>query len=257
MEVFERPPEWQALRRHQIRQGLTLGFVPTMGALHEGHLSLVRRSRSENALTLVSIFVNPTQFGDPGDLAGYPRPIAADLAMLQAEGVDYVFLPRAADLYVDGYRYRVTENTIAMILEGAQRPGHFDGVLTVVLKLLQIATAERAYFGEKDWQQLALVRGMAESFFLSTAIIACPTIREADGLAMSSRNERLLPADRLRAAQFFGALRSASTAAIADRDLRASGFVVDYVEDHDGRRLGAVRLGAVRLIDNVCLGDRS
>jgi pantoate--beta-alanine ligase len=257
MEIFERPPEWQALRHDQIRQGLTLGFVATMGALHEGHLSLVRRSRSENALTLVSIFVNPTQFDDPGDLASYPHAVAADLAMLQPEGVDYVFLPRAADLYIDGYRYRVSENTIAMMLEGAQRPGHFDGVLTVVLKLLQIASADRAYFGEKDWQQLALVRGMAESFFLSTAIIGCPTIREADGLAMSSRNTRLRPVDRLRAARFVHTLRSAPTAAIANRKLRASGFVVDYVKDHDGRRLGAVRLGDVRLIDNVCLGDRS
>jgi pantoate--beta-alanine ligase len=256
MEVCERPGEWQRLRRAQIRDGLTLGFVPTMGALHEGHCSLVRRSRSENALTLVSIFVNPTQFDDPDDLARYPRSVDRDLSTLQAEGADYVILPRAADLYPDGFRYRVTEGALSAVLEGAQRPGHFDGVLTVVLKLLLIASADRAYFGEKDWQQLALVRGMTEAFFIPTAVVACPTIREADGLAMSSRNQRLRPAERPIAARFVAALRSAPTADMACRHLRAIGFVVDYVADRDGRRLGAVRLGDVRLIDNVSLGDR-
>jgi pantoate--beta-alanine ligase len=256
MRIFERPAEWQELRRAQIRQGLTLGFVPTMGALHEGHRSLVRRSRAENALTLVSIFVNPTQFDDPGDLTRYPRTIERDQATLQAEGADFVLLPRAADLYADGYRYRVTENALSTVLEGAHRPGHFDGVLTVVLKLLHIAAAERAYFGEKDWQQLALVRGMAEAFFIPTAVVACPTIREPDGLAMSSRNRYLPAADRATAARFFHALTSAPSADIAGQDLRAIGFDVDYVEDHDGRRLGAVRLGAVRLIDNVFRGDQ-
>jgi pantoate--beta-alanine ligase len=127
----------------------------------------------------------------------------------------------------------------------------------VVLKLLQIASAERAYFGEKDWQQLSLVRGMAEAFFLPTIVVGCATVRDDSGLALSSRNERLLPADRRKAAQFYGALRSARTADEAWRDLQASGFVVDYVEDRDGRRLGAVRLGDVRLIDNVPLGGRT
>jgi pantoate--beta-alanine ligase len=256
MEVFERPAKWQASRLTQLRRGLTLGFVPTMGALHEGHLSLVRRSRAENASTLVSIFVNPTQFDDPADLARYPRTIEDDLATLAAAGVDHVLLPRAADLYPDDYRYRVSENRLSTVLEGSHRPGHFGGVLTVVLKLLQLAAAERAYFGEKDWQQLLLIRGMAEAFFLRTAIIGCPTIREPDGLAMSSRNRRLPSTDRVTAGRFFETLSAAPTATIAGRNLRALGFVVDYVEDCDGRRLGAVRLGEVRLIDNVSLGDR-
>ena len=141
--------------------------------------------------------------------------------------------------------------------KGPHRPGHFDGVLTVVFKLLQIISAERAYFGEKDWQQLTLVRGMVEAFFLSTTIVACGTVRETDGLAVSSRNGRLLLADRTRASRFYRVLSVAPTAKAAARDLRASGFAVDYVEDRDGRRLGAVRLGDVRLIDNVPLGDRS
>jgi pantoate--beta-alanine ligase len=254
MRVFETPSAWQAERLAQIKAGRTLGFVPTMGALHEGHLSLVRQSRAQNALTLVSIFVNPTQFDDPADLARYPHAVDEDLAMLRAEGTDFVFLPREEDLYRDGYRYRVTEREFSTLLEGAHRPGHFDGVLTVVMKLLQIASAERAYFGEKDWQQMMLVRRMAEAFFLPTTIVACATVREADGLALSSRNRRLLPADRTRAPRFYQSLASAATAEGACRDLRAEGFDVDYVEDRDGRRLGAVRLGGVRLIDNVSLG---
>jgi pantoate--beta-alanine ligase len=257
MTTFDAPLAWRSERIAQVRAGRTLGFVPTMGALHEGHMSLVRRSRAENDLTLVSIFVNPTQFDDPADLAKYPRTLETDLAMLRAEGTDFVFLPGKSDLYPDAYRYRVTEVELSMVLEGASRPGHFDGVLTVVLKLLQIASAERAYFGEKDWQQLTLVRGMAESFFLPTAIVACATVREPDGLALSSRNRRLPAEDRERASRFYRALSSARSADAAARDLRASGFTVDYVEDRDGRRLGAVRLGSVRLIDNVPLGGHA
>jgi pantoate--beta-alanine ligase len=182
---------------------VTLGFVPTMGALHEGHLSLVRRSGSENDRTLVSIFVNPTQFDDPADLARYPRTLDADLAALRAEETDFVLLPRAEDFYRDGFQYRVTESRLSTILEGVHRPGHFDGVLTVVMKLLQVAQPDRAYFGEKDWQQLTLVRGMVEAFFVPVMVVACPTVREADGLALSSRNRNLVPSDRQRAGSWW------------------------------------------------------
>jgi pantoate--beta-alanine ligase len=222
-----------------------------MGALHEGHLSLVRRSRSENDRTLVSIFVNPTQFDDQADLARYPRVLDADLAALRTAGADYVLLPRADDLYPDGFRYRITERDFSTALEGAHRPGHFDGVLTVVMKLLQIAQPERAYFGEKDWQQLSLVRGMVDAFFLPVTIVGCPTVRDQDGLALSSRNSTLAPADRQRAPRFHEVLSSASTPDEAARELSASGFEVDYVEERDGRRLGAIRIGGVRLIDNL------
>lgn len=253
--IVQEVAAWRSERAAQTRAGTTLGFVPTMGALHEGHLSLVRRSRAENDRTLVSIFVNPTQFDNPDDLANYPRTLDADLGLLTAEGADAVFVPHQPALYPDGYRYRVIETARSTAMEGASRPGHFDGVLTVVLKLLQIASAERAYFGEKDWQQLTLIRGMAEAFFLPTAIVAGTTVREPDGLALSSRNRRLPPADRARAPHFYRVLSSASSAEAAARELQAEGFVVDYVEDREGRRLGAVRVGGVRLIDNVRLGD--
>jgi pantoate--beta-alanine ligase len=253
MQIFEDPLAWRAERMEHVRAQKTLGFVPTMGALHEGHLSLVRRSRDENDRTLVSIFVNPTQFDDPTDLARYPRTLEADLDLLRAAGTDYVLLPRDSDFYRDGFRYKVTETRSSRTLEGAHRPGHFDGVLTVVMKLLIVAQPDRAYFGEKDWQQLALVRGMVDAFLLSVAIVPCPTVREPDGLAMSSRNRRLRPEERLRASELYRVLSSAPSVGQASRELGQSGFVVEYVEEQDGRRLAAVRLGETRLIDNVPL----
>jgi pantoate--beta-alanine ligase len=252
--VFEDIVAWRETRIAQTRAGLTLGFVPTMGALHDGHRSLIRRSRLENDRTLASIFVNPAQFDDATDLAHYPRTLDDDLALLRVENADFLLLPSAEDLYADGYRYRLTETERSSELEGAHRPGHFDGVLTVVLKLLQIAQPERAYFGEKDWQQLTLVRGMAKALFLPSVIVGCATVREVDGLALSSRNRHLPPADRSRAPLFYRTLMAAGTAADAARELRIAGFDVDYVEDRDGRRMGAVRLGGVRLIDNVPVG---
>lgn len=256
-DVFITPAEWRAERTQQRRSGLTLGFVPTMGALHEGHRSLIQRSTRENDRTLVSIFVNPTQFDQPDDLAAYPRTLDRDLAMVRQEGADAAYVPQATDLYADAYRYRIAEHDYSRRMEGAHRAGHFDGVLTVVMKLLQIAGADRAYFGEKDWQQLTLVRGMAAAFFLPIEIVACPTVREADGLALSSRNQRLSTDDRQRAPAFHQWLSSAASADAAADGLRALGFAVDYVEDHDGRRLGAVHLGGVRLIDNVPLRSPS
>jgi pantoate--beta-alanine ligase len=253
MIAFESIAQWQQARRSQVKAGVTLGFVPTMGALHEGHLSLVRRSLAENDRTMVSIFVNPTQFDDPDDLVADPRPIEADLKMLESEGVDYALLPSPEQMYPDGYAYHVTERPMSERLEGAWRPGHFDGVLTVVMKLVQIASAERAYFGEKDWQQLELVRGMVRAFFVPTEIVACPTARAASGLALSSRNARLQGRDVTKAPLFHAALSGAPSASAARAQLRDAGFTVEYVEDVDGRRLGAVRLGGVRLIDNVPL----
>jgi len=251
--VFDRIWVWRERRACDVRRGISLGYVPTMGALHEGHLSLVERSRAENDRTLVSIFLNPTQFDEPADLDAYPRTIEQDLALLDAAGVDFVLLPRAEEMYADGFRYRVSETELSTTLEGVHRPGHFAGMLTVVLKLLNIAAAERAYFGEKDWQQLNLVRGMADAFFLPTTIVACPTVRESTGLALSSRNARLTPPDRERAATLHRVLRSAATPDDAIDQLTDAGFAVDYVNDREGRRLAAVRLRGVRLIDNVPL----
>jgi len=253
MKVVESIAELVAERR--ARGAGDTGFVPTMGALHEAHLALVRRAKSENARAWASIFVNPAQFNDPKDLARYPRTALQDLDLLRGAGCDLVFVPRADEIYRDGYRYRVTESEQSLELEGASRPGHFDGVLTVVLKLLLLTRPGRAYFGEKDFQQLELVEGLVRAFFVDTEIVRCPTVREADGLAMSSRNRLLSPAERARAP----ALHRVLARSVAERwpveDARTAlgreGFEVDYVADRDGRRLAAVRLGPVRLIDNV------
>ena len=253
MKIVETVAALEVERR--ARGAAATGFVPTLGALHAGHVSLLRRAKAENERAWASIFVNPAQFDDPGDLARYPRTLEDDLAMLEGAGCDLAFLPRAEEIYRDGYRYRVTENTLARELEGASRPGHFDGVLTVVLKLLLLTRPERAYFGEKDFQQLMLVEGLAQAFFLDTRIVRCPTVREADGLAMSSRNRRLTAADRARAPALHrilaASLAGRQNAADAEAALAREGFDVDYVADLDGRRLAAIRLGGVRLIDNV------
>jgi pantoate--beta-alanine ligase len=251
--VFDRIATWRRRRVDDLRRGITLGFVPTMGALHDGHLSLVEHSLAENDRTLVSIFVNPTQFNDPADLDAYPRPLERDLAVLEGAGVDFVLVPNAEEMFADGYRYRVFESELSTVLEGIHRPGHFAGVMTVVLKLLNIACAERAYFGEKDWQQLELVRGLVDAFFLPTDIVACPTVRDSNGLALSSRNAHLRPSDRQHAAKLHYVLTSAATTIDAVKQLADAGFTVDYVEDRNGRRLAAVRFAGVRLIDNVPL----
>ncbi|MEQ1877402.1 MAG: pantoate--beta-alanine ligase [Bdellovibrionia bacterium] len=248
IQVFQHLSDWRAFRNQYFG---SLGFVPTMGALHEGHLTLVRRSRQENARTLVSIFVNPTQFNDPNDLKNYPRTFERDAEMLKAEGADFILYPSPEEIYADKYRYKVTENEFSRELCGAHRPGHFDGVLTVVLKLLNIARASNAYFGEKDFQQYELIKDMCEAFFIPTKIIGCPTVREQDGLAMSSRNVRLEEEQRRLAAQFPRVLREARETNLARAELERLGFEVDYITQLRGRRFGAVRLGEVRLIDNV------
>lgn len=247
------------LRRLRPGRG-SIGFVPTMGALHDGHLSLVRRALAENEHCIVSIFVNPTQFDDPSDLANYPKTFDDDCALLSSVGAPIVLSPSADLLYADGYRVRVSEHADAKVLEGEHRPGHFDGMLTIVLKLLNIARADRAYFGEKDFQQLLLVRTMVKALFHGTRILGCPTIREDDGLAMSSRNRRLNPAQRALAGRFAALLADFDlTAEEVERRLVELGFRVDYVAEQWGRRLGAVHVPTVdggpevRLIDNLAL----
>lgn len=236
-----------------------VGFVPTMGALHDGHLSLVSKGLAACQHTVVSIYVNPTQFDDRADLANYPDTLDDDLAMLDALGVDCVFTPSYAALYPDDFAFRVEEQELSKRLCGAHRPGHFAGVLTVVMKLLNIVRPDRAFFGEKDFQQLTLIRNMVDAFFLDTEIIGCPTVRERDGLAMSSRNRNLEPDDRKLAPKFYEVLQSADNDDDAARRLADAGFDVDYVETIGNRRFGAVSLGPaariVRLIDNVAVED--
>lgn len=242
----------QALKQwRREKAGLTVGFVPTMGALHAGHESLLKRCREENEICVLSVFVNPTQFNDPKDFEKYPQTWDQDLALAETAGVDVVFYPRPEEMYPDNYHYKVIENEISSVLCGRSRPGHFDGVLSVVMKLFNVVSPTKAYFGEKDFQQLTLIQGMVRAFFMDLIIVSVPTVREADGLAMSSRNKRLTPEQRAQAPWIYKALTSATTAADAARLLMEQGFKVDYVTDLRGRRFAAAFLGEVRLIDNV------
>jgi pantoate--beta-alanine ligase len=254
MEIIATSEEWRRRRASEALAGKSVGFVPTMGALHEGHAALLERARRENDVVVLSVFVNPTQFNDPRDLERYPRTWDTDLAVARRSGVDWVFAPTRREMYPDDYRFRVTETPFSGTLEGAHRPGHFDGVLTVVLKLLLLVRADRAYFGEKDLQQLLLVRDMAAAFFVPTEIVPCPTVRAADGLALSSRNALLSKTARAQAAAFPAILQGERDRAFARTRLEAAGFEVDYIADHEQWRLGAVRLDGVRLIDN-CLRE--
>lgn len=179
-----------------LRARGTVGLVPTMGALHAGHEALAARAVAENDATVATIFVNPTQFGDPTDLKNYPRSKAADVAMLKAAGVDAVFMPEAEEIYPPGEETIVETTQLANVMHGAVRPGHFRGVATVVTKLFNIIAADRAYFGEKDYQQLAVIRRMVRDLHVPIEIVGVPTVREPDGLAMSSRNVRLIGDER-------------------------------------------------------------
>lgn len=228
-----------------------VGLVPTMGALHAGHLSLVTAAKERADTVLVSIFVNPTQFDNEQDLAHYPATLRQDVEQLEAAGVNAVFVPDFALLYPDDYRYRVTEQKLSRAFCGAFRDGHFDGVLSVVLKLFNLTAADWAFFGEKDFQQLQLIRGMVEAFFVPIEIIACPTVREADGLAMSSRNLRLSAEQRAVAPKLFEIISSEVALPIMKQQLKDYGFELDYLELMGNRLLVAATLGSVRLIDNV------
>ena len=251
IEVFRDIAEARTRMREVTKEGRSIGLTPTMGALHDGHLSLIERAQSENDCVVVSIFVNSTQYDDPADLEAYPRTFEADLQKAESVGADVVVFPRSEVVYHDDYRFRVTESVVSRKFEGAYRAGHFDGVLTVVLKLFAIVRPDRAYFGEKDWQQYVLVRDMAAAFFLDTEIVPCPVVREPDGLAMSSRNIRLSEDERQLAPEFYRVLSSGKAPGATREALERAGFGVDYVERWEGRVLGAVRLGKVRLIDNV------
>jgi len=250
MQVWKTIPAW--LEQRRALDGRSIGFVPTMGALHQGHAALVERCRAENEIVMVSIFVNPSQFNDPKDLDRYPRTLDEDLALLESLGTDDVLMPGAAEFYPHGYRFRIEPDSTFQVMEGAYRPGFLQGVMTIVSKLLNLVRADRAYFGEKDYQQLRIVTEMTQEFFIPTEIVPCTTVREESGLAMSSRNRLLSPEARRQAAHLFRALTTAPNPSEARAMLEAHGFKVEYVEEHWGRRLAAVFLDGVRLIDNVC-----
>jgi pantoate--beta-alanine ligase len=262
--------------------GRKIGFVPTMGYLHEGHLSLVRRARSENDLVVVSIFVNPIQFGPNEDFDKYPRDTQRDLSLLQQENVDVVFMPSALDMYPEGFNTYIEVGHVTEVLEGRCRPGHFRGVATVVLKLFNAVQPHRAYFGQKDAQQIVVIRKMVQDLSAGVDIIGCPTVRETGGLAMSSRNVFLSPDERRAALVLFRCLslverlhRQGERDARKLRD-RLEGLVAreplahaDYISIADPKTLQelevieglalislAIRIGLTRLIDNITVGEK-
>lgn len=221
MKICRTIAEVRAVVRDLRLSGQTVGFVPTMGALHAGHMSLVAAAKAENDAVLASIFVNPTQFGQQADLDKYPRTEEADCAMLEAAGVTAVFMPSVEIMYPDGAETIVETTKLANMLHGLVRPGHYRGVCTVVTKLFNIVGADRAYFGEKDYQQLQVIRRMARDLDVPTEVCGVPTVREADGLAMSSRNVRLTPEDRSAAVVLNRSLIAAETAARSGATIEA------------------------------------
>ncbi len=281
MKVFTTVEGLRAELTEVRRAGLTIEFVPTMGALHEGHLRLIQRARRDGGVVVVSIFVNPTQFGESEDFETYPRDLDADLALAGGLGVGMVFAPAAVEMYPGGeVRTTVDPGPLGGILEGAHRPGHFTGVATVCAKLFSIVGPDRVYVGRKDAQQVAVLKQMVNDLNLAVELVACPTVREEDGLAMSSRNRRLSPDQRREAPAIFEALQAASAAAraresSADALLGACRAVLDrhpsvrvqYLElvdqqtfepvdrvPPDALLVIAAQLGSVRLIDNTIVG---
>lgn len=264
------------------KSGQRIGFVPTMGALHSGHMSLIKRAKEENDTVVCSIFVNPKQFDDKKDLNAYPRPIDADIRMLVQEQVDYLFYPEYEGLYGEGYvDDEVPLNGLDTILEGALRPGHFQGVAKVVKRFFEIVEPDKAYFGQKDFQQTVVIRQLITQFQFGVEMVVCPIIREENGLAMSSRNERLSASDRERAAFIYRSLlklkercyfKSLTDAlhttvkylnSIEDAELEylkcVNGYTMEEISDlNDADYVVAVtvvRFGGVRLLDNIVLKD--
>ena len=279
MIVVETIAEVRAACDDVRARGGTIGFVPTMGFFHEGHRSLMRAARAAHDAVVVSLFVNPTQFGPNEDLDAYPRDLAADRAIVTAEGVDVLFMPSVAEMYPAGAQTTVHVDGLTRGLCGASRPGHFDGVTTVVAKLFSIVGPCTAYFGRKDAQQLAVVRRMTADLDLPVAVVGCPLVREPDGVAMSSRNAYLSSDDRSRATVLVRALRAAAEAVVSgERDVRAVRDVlhavldtepavrVDYAEMVDAATMQPVEriesdtlialaafVGSTRLIDNIAI----
>ena len=279
MKIITDIPEMQSLADALRKEGKTIGLVPTMGFLHEGHVSLMRAARAACDVVIVSIFVNPTQFGQGEDFDRYPRDEEGDGRKCDAAGVDILFMPTASGMYPEKPNVFVMVEGISDVLEGAVRPGHFRGVATVVAKLLHIVKPHRAYFGRKDYQQCAVIRRMVSGLNLDTAIETLPTVREPDGLAMSSRNSYLNPDERRAAAAIYRALSAAEQLArtgtrepeLLKNKIRTvlreePGIIIDYIEIADHETLAplaspkstmvllvAVRLGRTRLIDNLLL----
>lgn len=277
MKIVNSIKELKQYLASEKRDNKQVGLVPTMGALHAGHLSLVKRCVAENDVCVVSVFVNPTQFNDKHDLETYPRTLEKDCALLETAGCDYVFAPSVEEMYPEPDTRRFDFGTVSNVMEGARRPGHFNGVAQIVSKLFYAAEPDNAYFGEKDFQQIAVIRAMVAQLQIPVRIHACPILREADGLAMSSRNTRLTPALRQKAPLIARTLKESVTFAAGKSVQETIDYVVvtidrdpdmrvEYYEIVDGNSLESIRdwkdtdypvgcitvyCGEVRLIDNI------
>ena len=248
MKVFKKIVDLQNALFDDRKQGKEIGLVPTMGALHEGHASLVRRSVKENGITVVSVFVNPTQFNDKNDLKNYPRDLEADCRLLESCGADYVLAPEVEEMYPTPDTRQFEFPPVSTVMEGAHRPGHFNGVCQVVSRLFYIVRPDRAYFGEKDWQQIAVVKAMVRQLGLPVQIVECPIVRDDDGLARSSRNTLLAPDERAIAPTIYKALKNSVTYAkkhtlkethdkVVDDINKVEGLEVEYFSIVDGNTL--------------------
>lgn len=251
MQVFHKIVELQNKLFEDRKNGKSVGLVPTMGALHEGHASLVKKSVKDNDVTVVSVFVNPTQFNDPKDLSSYPRDIEADCKLLEEVGTDYVFTPSVEEMYPTPDTRHFEFPPISTVMEGAHRPGHFNGVCQVVSRLFYITRPDKAYFGEKDWQQIAVVKAMVRSLNLNVKIVECPIIRDTDGLARSSRNALLSADEREIAPNIFKALKESIEYSkkhninethdyVVEKINSVNGLEVEYFEIVDGNTLQRV-----------------
>lgn len=249
MQIYHSIKEWRKVRA-TMPDNLSIGYVPTMGNLHNGHMSLITASKSNNDFTVVTIFVNKPQFDKIEDFNSYPRTLDADLKLLENAEIDCCIIPSDSEVYDDGYHYQIHETKRSETLEGKYRPGHFTGVLTVLMKLFNIIKPHNVYMGEKDAQQLLLVRGMVKAFFMDIEIHGCPTIRLPSGLAHSSRNNKLNQEGLALANKFAMIFHNSTSCEDAINKLSSAGIKVEYVEDSDNHRFAAVWIGDVRLIDN-------
>ncbi len=234
MKVFQKIADLQNALFDERKAGKSVGLVPTMGALHEGHASLVRRSVKDNDVTVVSVFVNPTQFNDASDLERYPRTLEADSRLLEQCGADYVLAPSAEEMYPTPDRRQFEYPPVSTVMEGAHRPGHFNGVCQVVSRLFYIVRPDRAYFGEKDWQQIAVVKAMVRHLGLPVEIVECAIVRDADGLALSSRNTLLSPDERAIAPRIYATLKSSIDYAKTHTLKETHDYVVDTINATEG-----------------------
>ena len=253
MKIITDIKEWLVIRNN-LSADLAIGFVPTMGCLHDGHASLIKKSVTENDITVLSIFINPTQFNDPKDFQNYPQKTDADIALATEHNVDYIIIPDVESMYQGGNQIQLTtDHPFSAVMEGRYRPGHFNGMLTIVMKLLLLIRSNLVYFGEKDYQQYFLVVELIKKYFIPSEIILCPIVREISGLPLSSRNTKLSPDERNCIETFytfFYTQRPHTLNEIKEK-IDELNLSYDYFEIHNGRLFFALRVGSIRIIDNL------